>query len=227
MSCPGCDNSSTTYTRCNPPVSTNCVFYQGDTKTCQSDTTFTVCKGENMSDLQEKIFDKICQLSGKIDVTSIVFPCSLKDAWLTEEKTILNLLEYMVTIQCNQQTSINTINSQLPTLNPIVSVCFSPCCDNSTCGTTELHLNQALEKIIECICGLRTRVEAAETSAKFSSDQVASLSAIINNPNTGLLALQEDYAKFKANALCRIANLETLTQSLAPCVSCTTCPTYP
>lgn len=165
MSCPGCDNSSTTYTRCNPPVSTNCVFYQGEKLTCPSDSTFTVCKGDNMNDVQKALFDKICQLSGKIDVTSIEFPCSLQTAWLNQDKTILNLLKYMVSIQCSQQTSIDTINSQLPTLNPIVSVCFSPCCDESSCGTTELLLSEALTKIITCLCKATTDAANAVAQA--------------------------------------------------------------
>lgn len=160
MSCPGCDTSSTTYTRCNPPISTNCVFYQGQTLNCPSDSTFTVCKGENMSDVQKIIFDKICALSGKIDVTSIQFPCSLQTAWASQDKTILNLLEYMIDIQCQQNTAISTINSQLPTLDPIVSVCLK-CCDDSACGTTQLLLSEALNKIVECLCKTITKAEDA------------------------------------------------------------------
>ena len=57
--CPGCDSSSTTYSRCNPPVSTNCVFYQGKSEVCKNDETFTICKGENLSDQQLRIFEKL------------------------------------------------------------------------------------------------------------------------------------------------------------------------
>lgn len=161
MSCPGCDTSSTTYTRCNPPVSTNCVFYQGQTLNCPSDSTFTVCKGENMSDVQKIIFDKICALSGKIDVTKIDLPLCVEQGWKTNDPTILGLLSYMLDVQCNQQSAIANINASLPTLDPIVSVCFSPCCDNSSCGTTQLLLSEALAKILTCLCQAKTKAEDA------------------------------------------------------------------
>lgn len=160
MSCTNCsDNSSLTYSRCNPPVSTNCVFYQGESKVCASDNTFTVCKGDNLSDVQSAIFDKICAIAGEVNITSIEFPCSLQDAWEDEDPTILNLLQYMVTIQCEQKSSIDDIKTDLGTLDPIVSVCLE-CCEPG-CGTASIQLSQALNKIIECICNVKTTAEQA------------------------------------------------------------------
>jgi hypothetical protein len=164
MSCPGCDNSSTTYTRCNPPVSTNCVFYQGDTKTCQSDTTFTICKGENMSDLQEKIFTKICALNASIDVTSIEFPCSLQDAWNNEDPTLLNLLQYIVDRQCEQNQAIQELGIDISKIDPLVTVCLE-CCSDKKCGTTQMLLSQALKDIIECLCKAKTDAANAVAQA--------------------------------------------------------------
>jgi len=167
--CPGCDNSSTTYSRCNPPVSTNCVFYQGDSKVCPNDTTFTICKGDNLSTQQLSIFNKICSLIGNIDITTIEIPICFYESWNAQnpresDKTILNLLEYMLDVQCEQQQLIDSVNSQLPTLNPQVEVCLT-CCGES-CGTATLLLSEALNKIVECLCGVKTTAELALTTAK-------------------------------------------------------------
>lgn len=159
--CPGCDNSSTTYTRCNPPQSTNCTFYQGESLTCSSDATFKVCKGDNLTEIQKVIFDKICSLSGSLNIESIEFPCSLQDAWEKQDPTILNLLQYVVNIQCEQNSLIANLQGQLSTLNPEVEICLSCCGDN--CGSTKLLLSEALTKIVDCLCV--TKAEAANALA--------------------------------------------------------------
>jgi len=159
--CPGCDNSSTTYTRCNPPQSSNCTFYQGESLTCSSDATFKVCKGDNLTEIQKVIFDKICSLSGSLNIESIEFPCSLQDAWEKQDPTILNLLQYVVNIQCEQNSLIANLQGQLSTLNPEVEICLSCCGDN--CGSTKLLLSEALTKIVDCLCV--TKAEAANALA--------------------------------------------------------------
>ena len=110
MSCPGCDNSSTTYTRCNPPVSTNCVFYQGETLTCQYDTSFQICKGHNLNDVQETIFRKICDITNEINVSSLNFTCSKNWGTKTDpQKTLKLLLSEVTTATCDNATSIDAI----------------------------------------------------------------------------------------------------------------------
>ena len=168
--CPGCDNSSTTYSRCNPPVSTNCVFYQGESKVCANDSTFTICKGENLSDQQLSIFNKICTLIGNIDITTIEIPTCFYESWNAQnpkesDKTILNLLEYMLDVQCQQKILIENISVQLPTLNPEVEVCLT-CCGEE-CGTAKLLLSQALTKIVECLCKVK---KTAEDALKIAQD---------------------------------------------------------
>ena len=91
--CPGCDNSSTTYSRCNPPVSTNCVFYQGPTKICENDTSFSICKGDVLSNVQEILFEGICDLKAAINVSDIQFECS-HDWVVSNKKTLHTLLQH-------------------------------------------------------------------------------------------------------------------------------------
>lgn len=221
MSCPGCDTSSTTYTRCNPPISTNCVFYQGQTLNCPNDSTFTVCKGENMSDVQKTIFDKICALSGKIDVTSIQFPCSLQTAWTSQDKTILDLLQYMVDIQCSQNQLLTTLDEHvnarvevngIKTIDPYVEVCLACCGDSSCSGTTTVLLSQALESIITCLCNARTEAANALAQATIARETVNLLNGIIFNPITGLEATRVQLATLSvtvANLNTRVTALET------------------
>jgi hypothetical protein len=172
--CPGCDNSSTTYSRCNPPVSSNCTFYQGDSLTCAGDATFKVCKGDNLTHVQQVIFDKVCELAGDLNITSIEFPCSLQDAWKDQDPTILNLLQYVVDVQCQQNELLTTLDEYVnakvevngnKTIDPFVKVCLTCCAPDGTCGTTTMLLSQALDSMIKCICETKTEAANALTQA--------------------------------------------------------------
>ena len=177
--CPGCDNSSTTYTRCNPPISTNCVFYQGPTKICENDTSFSICKGDVLSNVQEILFEGICDLKGDIIVSDIQFTCS--DSWKTktsDQKTLHKLLEDITQLDCEYNTIVDDLNllvqgqtstvyNNIPVIDPFVEVCLGCCVTPSVaCNTPSvLHLSDALNKIASCIWNLKARVEAAETKA--------------------------------------------------------------
>lgn len=173
--CPGCDNSSTTYSRCNPPVSSNCTFYQGESLTCDNDATFKVCKGDSLTDVQKTIFEKVCELAGNVNIESIEFPCSLQDAWEDQDPTILNLLKYMVDIQCQQKTLLEEVDSYvnnkttvggIKTIDPFVEVCLTCCAPEGTCGTTTMLLSQALEDMIKCICAAKDQAKEALEKAE-------------------------------------------------------------
>ena len=183
--CPGCDNSSTTYTRCNPPISTNCVFYQGESKVCPSDSTFTICKGDNLSNVQLDIFDKVCKLSGAIDVTKIQLPLCAKEGWETNDPTILNLLKYILDLQCQQKTLLEEVDSYVnnktivgsqKTIDPFVKVCLACCAPGCTTDTpVVLLLSEALAAIVSCVCTAKTTAENALTIAQdafYQSDTV-------------------------------------------------------
>ena len=237
--CPGCDNSSTTYSRCNPPVSTNCVFYQGDSKVCGNDDAFTICKGDNLSSVQMDIFNKICTLIGDIDITAIQIPGCFYDSWNAQnpkesDKTLLNLLSYMLDIECQQKTVLDQVHSSLQTLDPQVQICLSCCTPEGSCSTTAtLLLSQALQKIVDCICLVKAEANAAQNAANAAMTKADLVYNAVFNPTSGLSALFTDYTKFRLNTQCRVANLETVVQQnissgdLNGCSSCTTCPTYP
>jgi len=175
--CPGCDNSSTTYTRCNPPQSSNCTFYQGESLTCSSDATFKVCKGDNLTDIQKVIFDKVCKLAGDINIESIEFPCSLQDAWEKQDPTILNLLQYVVNIQCEQQKFISDLDLQ--NINPFVKVCLACCTPGCTTNTpVVLLLSEALAAIVSCVC--TAKAEAAN-ALSIANNALSKSTTALNN----------------------------------------------
>jgi len=201
--CPGCDNSSTTYSRCNPPVSTNCVFYQGPTKICENDTSFSICKGDVLSNVQEILFEGICDLKELINVSDIQFTCS--PGWISSnQKTLHKLLEEITKLDCEYNTIVDGLNllvqgqtstvyNNIPVIDPFVEVCLGCCVTPSgACNTPSvLHLSDALNKIASCICNLRARVEAAESKANTAftnSEQALDLYDCLEQKNNALIA---------------------------------------
>ena len=162
MSCPSCsENSSTTYSRCNPPVSTNCVFYQGKDLTCPHDESFAICKGQNMSAVQEEIFNRICQLIGDTDVTEVKIPDCLKDAWDNDDLTILNLFNFILDQQCVLKNSINSVETEWLTVDSLITI-YNPCPTNCQCEdipTVTIKLKDALNDMITCLCNARAEIK--------------------------------------------------------------------
>ena len=161
--CIGCNNSNTTYSRCNPPVSTNCVFYQGDPKTCKHDPGFSICKGDNLSNVQGEIFDRICQLIGDTSVKKVVIPDCLEDAWNKNDLTILNLFNFTLSQQCLLKDTLDEITSTQEELNPYVTILPICSCKCTTC-TVRLRLTDALNGIIKCLCDAKARITSLENT---------------------------------------------------------------
>lgn len=185
MSCKNCsDNSSSTYTRCPEVVSTNCVFYKGDEKTCPSDVDFFICKGANLTQIQSDIFDKICQLSGSFDVNNVVIPnCPfLQDAWDDQDFTILNLFNMSLQLECELKAQIDALDAKLDTNNPIVSGLDFCCCSvDCNTGTAEIRLTDALKQIIECLCIAKAEAKAAYDLAASYSSTISQLQVDVGN----------------------------------------------
>lgn len=211
--CKDCSEiNSTSYTRCNPPISSNCTFYQGTTLECSSDSDFTICKGTNFTDLQEQIFNKICQLSGSLDVNSVVIPnCPfLQDAWDDNDFTILNLFNMSLQLECDLKAQIDSLDAKLDTNNPIITG-LNFCCCSVDCNTdtAEIRLSDALKQIIECVCTAKAIADAANINANRAFDQgVVTFNAIFD-PVNGLNKQIADLTTFKTETLVRLACIET------------------
>lgn len=162
MSCKNCsENSSTTYSRCPQVTSTNCVFYQGKDLTCPHDESFAICKGQNMSAVQEEIFNRICQLIGDTDVTEVKIPDCLKDAWDNDDLTILNLFNFILDQQCVLKNSIDAVGTEWLTVDSLITI-YNPCPTNCQCEdipTVTIKLKDALNDMITCLCNARAEIK--------------------------------------------------------------------
>jgi hypothetical protein len=177
MSCPSCsENSSTTYSRCNPPVSTNCVFYQGKDLTCPHDESFAICKGQNMSAVQEEIFNRICQLIGDTDVTEVNIPCTLEVAWNDQDKTILNLFNYVLQVQCAQKEQIAGLGTDALTVNSFITI-NKPCDCGCNCTTT-VTLTQAFNDIITCLCNAKAEIKDLQNNLEILNQEVINVKSV-------------------------------------------------
>jgi len=177
MSCPSCsENSSTTYSRCNPPVSTNCVFYQGKDLTCPHDESFAICKGQKMSAVQEEIFNRICQLIGDTDVTEVNIPCTLEVAWNDQDKTILNLFNYVLQVQCAQKEQIAGLGTDALTVNSFITI-NKPCDCGCNCTTT-VTLTQAFNDIITCLCNAKAEIKDLQNNLEILNQEVINVKSV-------------------------------------------------
>jgi hypothetical protein len=214
MSCPSCsENSSTTYSRCNPPVSTNCVFYQGENLKCSYDESFAICKGQNMSAVQEEIFNRICQLIGDTDVTEVNIPCTLEVAWNDQDKTVLNYFNYLLEVACAQKAAIASIGLDSLTIDSHIII-NEPCCDScETSCTVQLTIPQAFNDIIKCLCNAKANIKKLEGDLYNLSQEV--------------INVKSDYTKFNdfitsqtilnsSNSI-RLSEIESKTTCLLTC----------
>jgi outer membrane murein-binding lipoprotein Lpp len=220
--CKSCsDNSSTTYSRCNPPISSNCLFYQGESLTCSNDDSFTICRGDSFTNIQAEIFGKICEIIGDIDVSEVVIPVCLQEAWDKNDLTILNLFNLSLSSLCSQKAEIDQLKTDLDTVNPIVDV--NLCCCADSCDTTAvIRLSDALTKIVECVCAARAEAKAAQDTADAANNLVNVLNTKITNLETANCNLirQQTYIN------CRLANIESKldTAGISDCGgTCLTC----
>lgn len=227
--CPGCDSSSNTYSRCNPPVSSNCVFYQGDSATCEHDTNFKICKGNSLSDVQLDLFTEICNLKGSLVVTDIQFPCSqswdaIRDS---NEKTVHNLLLDITTLQCTYTQYVDTLNKLVDgqtieiygknAIDPYVEVCLK-CCGETECNnSSNLHLSEALNKITSCICTLSGRTTGLERTEATNSARISVLETKVIELENKIDSLIRSNININQNILMIINAINTqLGTSLTP-----------
>jgi hypothetical protein len=224
MSCPSCsENSSTTYSRCNPPVSTNCVFYQGKDLTCPHDESFAICKRQNMSAVQEEIFNRICQLIGDTDVTEVNIPDCLKDAWDNDDLTILNLFNFILDQQCVLKNSIDAVGTEGLTVDSLITI-YNPCPTNCQCEdipTVTIKLKDALNDMITCLCNARAQIKDLQNNLEILNQEVINVKSVYTQ-----------FSNFLTTATCQLTSLQCRMtaaeermdeNNLNSCTGCTPC----
>lgn len=208
MPCKNCsENSSLTYSRCNPPLSSNCTFYQGDSLECVNDTTFSICKGDSMTSVQIEMFNRICQLIGDTDASKVLIPICLQTAWNNSDLTVLNLFNLVLTNACDLQTQITNLGNNLTTINPTVTVRnITNCCNGCT---VELSLSDALNNIITEICNLKASVTALQENLLVIEEDLSVVKSNYESFNTFMakqtllnISLQSNIVTIKSKTDC-------------------------
>lgn len=218
MSCKNCsENSSTTYSRCPQVTSTNCVFYQGENLTCPHDESFAICKGQNMSAVQEEIFNRICQLIGDTDVTEVKIPDCLKDAWDNDDLTILNLFNFILDQQCVLKNSINAVGTEWLTVDSLITI-YNPCPTNCQCEdipTVTIKLKDALNDMITCLCNARAEIKDLQNNLEILNQDVQTVKVQYSNLSKSVC----DLTGTNPNILTRLARLECIVDGGSNCNS--------
>jgi len=214
LGCTDCsENSSLTYSRCNPPISTNCTFYQGNNLSCSSDENFTICKGQNMSSVQTEIFERICKLIGDTNVSEVVIPACLIDAWNQSDYTILNLFNLALSNQCALDAQIVELGSTLNNLNPLVNVELC-CCDtcNATTPPYQLRLSEALQKIVECVCSAKSEAATALAAAQNAQNTANILQTQVTSLQLSVASLVTANTQTQIRLACIETRLDNATE---------------
>lgn len=136
--------------RCPTTVTTDCVEYVGESIPC-----LDICKGDFLTDVEFNIATKVCELASLTDTSNIQLPDCFVAAWGTKDKTILEFLSFLLDQACLQKDSIESIETQLVKLDPLVTVDYKCCSDNPCVTIGEVKLSVALQNIISCICSLK------------------------------------------------------------------------
>lgn len=187
-----------------PPTTTNCVSWQGPDIPClgiETNCSITL--------IMETFATNICNLVGEVDMSSIILPACLVQAWGTKDPTILNFINLLLQESCTLQAEINTINSTLTGFNPLITVDFS-CCSNNPCVVTgTVTLSQAIENIITCICGV------INTNDNLQS-QINDLTSSVNTLTNSVTTQQAQITTINAN----YTSLFSLVSALQGQVNC-------
>lgn len=167
------------FIRCKPLVSTECVIYKGKNIPC-----LNVCKGEKLSSVEVKILDKICELVGDVDMSSVVLPTCLVTAWGTKDKSVFNFIQFVLDQFC-------LLNST-EIIEPQIDIDYM-CLSNNPCINTQVVVTvpKAIQDIIIYLCDLSDKVNIIENSTIPNLDtKITTLTnrvANLENSNTTLI----------------------------------------
>jgi hypothetical protein len=150
MSCKSCQDS---FYNCPEVITTDCIPYIGPEIPCLG-----VCPNMKLSTVQISIAEKLCELVGETNVSTIVLPPCLLTAWGTRDKTILEFILFLLEESCNLQSQIDTLNTDLSTFEPMVTVDYK-CCADSPCVTVgTVTVSEAIQNVLNCLCDLKSNL---------------------------------------------------------------------
>jgi len=109
-----------------------------------------------LTTVQVSIAEKLCELVGETNVSTIVLPPCLVTAFGTRDKTILEFILFLLEESCNLQSQIDNLNTDLSIFEPMVTVDYK-CCADSPCVTVgTVTVSEAIQNILNCLCDLKS-----------------------------------------------------------------------
>lgn len=155
-------NSSSNKENC-PPISSNCVIWQGPDLTC-----INLCKGDKVSDVVYKLATELCKIKDSTDMSIVDFDCLLNTCASTQnpELTVAGIIQLIIDNVC---CSVSTLTTTTGTLLQRTSNLYSeptlvlPSClqyiDPATgLPVTSLKLSQYAVHLANAFCDLRNTV---------------------------------------------------------------------
>lgn len=165
--------------KCPDNTTTDCIRWVGKDIPC-----LDICYGDSLTELQNEVAEKLCELVGDVDMSTVVIPACLLSAWdgLEQDKTILNLFNFAFQIACQQQATINTLPT---TNNPIITLDYKCCADSPCFESVTVTISTHLQQIINCICALSSKVAELEAT---TASEFNTLQAQVNCIKGGIIA---------------------------------------
>lgn len=192
-----CDSCGNKYDRCPDVLSGKCVSYQGAPIPC-----LNLCTGDSISYIQEQVALKLCELVGLTDMSTVVIPPCLVNAWGTNDPTILNLIQLLLNESCALQAEIDSINTEISTIDPLITVEWK-CCSTAPCYVNPtIKVSEAIQSIIDCICRLNGEVAALSNTVAIQGDQIVTLQGNIASINTTISAMISNIASIRSCTGC-------------------------
>ena len=208
-------SSAYKYSKCNDQLSASCVTYEGPPIPCLG-----ICTGENLSVSQFAMATAICSLIDEVNLSSInlsqIAPC-LVQAFGTNEPDILNFITLLLTNACTLQTQINSINTELSTIDPMITVNFCTSCTNSNpcVQTGTITVSEAINSTILCLCNLYSLVNSQQTEITSLQNTIGTLvsqtqlNTIVSNLQNQITTLQTNLSNNVSSLQASITCLNT------------------
>lgn len=184
-----CDSCSNKLDKCAEVYSTGCIRYSGPSIPC-----LNICTGDSLTFVENSIATKLCEIVGVTDMSTITIPTCLIEAWGTKDKDILNLIQTLLDYSCSLKFQIDSINTELTTFDPLITVDYKCCSDDCTTSGT-LKLSKILEDIISCICKTKADLASLTSTVNLQATYITSL-------QIGLSSLTADVNIIKAVLPC-------------------------
>ena len=197
-------SASYIYSRCPDYLSSDCVTYVGPSIPC-----LNICTNQTVTQVESAIANSLCTLIGETDMSAIQIPQCLLTLWGTAEPTIKTLFALLLEDACNQQASISSLQNQISTIDPLVTIDYK-CCSANPCVTTgTVKLSVDLQNLVNCLCDLNSQIET--------------IKADINELNQSIIS-NSNAITYLSNTQTTIQNITTTTasglQSLTNTVNC-------